>query len=133
MKISRTAKILFLISVFALPDLGGGAEVWHVVPQFECGTYLVRGVLNKNARGDLVLSMRKGSASPFELILLGGDFSDKLDHLGSLVVLEVSVPQPIKSTQRPFVMVRSVSKSENSVRDFRLLKKTPCGDAKEDG
>src|SRR4051812_38063129 len=74
-----------------------------IKPHFDCGMYQVSGRLRHSGRQDFVLTVRAGTSSPYELILLGGNISDKLEHVDTRVSAEIYVPHPIHDNLKPFV------------------------------
>jgi hypothetical protein len=98
---------------------------------FECGVYSVRGWLQQNERGAFLLVIGKGTSSPFELELLGGDFDSKLRNLGSEIEAEIYVPNPIKNPNRPFVFLQRVFSSVKRPLNnpIQLVSKSKCKDA----
>ena len=125
MKIFLNVKTVLLIS-FLVPQLGFGKM--EIIPQLDCGNYLVKGRFQWTEAGDFILRIRDKTTSPFELIVLGGNAEQKLEHSGSLLQAEVRVERKITSNNRPFVKLvqfsPAISLKDNE--DYRLLKKSSC-------
>lgn len=94
-----------------------------------CGHYLGKGVIGKNAQGQALLILQKGSSSPLELILLGGDFQQRQELSGLETVVDFYVPRKIASQNEPFVFVKSFTKTDQKFPPEGLIKvrKDACG------
>ncbi|MEK6704898.1 MAG: hypothetical protein AABZ06_03845 [Bdellovibrionota bacterium] len=104
----KNVKNLLLISIaLFLSNSAFGKE--GVFPSFACGQYRVIGQLTINSTSHFVLTLNEGSYSPFEIILLGGSFSEKMARRNTKVEVEFYVPKEITGRNRPFVYLRKLS------------------------
>ena len=126
MRIFASARSLLLISFMLAASANGGIQ-----PNFECGIYRISGEVGMNNNKNYVLTVRKGSSSPYELILVGGNTREKRSRVGARVTAEIYVPQPIKSNNRPFVFLREFQKFGPDDVEAVLMRKADCGDKSE--
>ena len=119
-------KLLILTSLW-LFLFEANAEQVQFVPQFDCGEYLVQGKLILNKENTFVLSVKNGTSSPFELILLGGDFDSKLTAAGKFVGVQVYVPQRITSQKLPYTYLISIRSFKTSNPWVTKIKTSKCG------
>lgn len=97
-------------------------------PHFGCGTYLVRGHLGMGDSVHSVLTLQYQSSSPFELILLGGDQAEKLDHVGKDITVRIYVPQPIDGNDSPFVFLQEIVEDPDDNKVVPAKKRGPIGE-----
>jgi hypothetical protein len=131
MRTSKVAKTLLWISslLVVLPVFAAGPD-WEVTPHLDCGFYRASGVLQQNSQGDLVLSGRKNTMAPYELVLLGGNLASLLERLNTQVTIRFYVPKPIRSSSDPSVFLQEIESGldpHSSVGPV-LVKKSQCGD-----
>ena len=110
-----------------------GLPVWAVPPlPLECGHYLGRGFLDRNAQGHTLLVLQKGSASPVELILLGGDLKGRMERIGTEAVLDFYIPRKIASNHELFVFVKEFVETKQKFPPSGVVqkRKDKCGQRK---
>ncbi len=123
MKASKIAKLLHYVSpLFVAADVWGFSNL----PDLKCGTYKLHGRLGMNNQSQFVLTMQNHTSSPYELIVLGGDPSQKMNFLNSDVSIEAYVYRPLNSNNAPFVLFQKWSPSI-SQEPVTLLKSEHCG------
>lgn len=122
---SNIVKTLLSISFFVCSIIC--AAEWSVLPNYDCGTYKVSGYFSKNAGQNFIITVRQGSSSPYELIVLGGEIPEKLDRANTEVNLLVYVPAPIKSNNKPLVFFQKFLDNNHKVNEFELVAKEKCG------
>jgi len=120
-------KTVLLTSLFLALARPSEAVPSDLPPQMECGTYLARGHVGLADRIQYILTLQYGSYSPYELILLGGKLTDKMNHLGQEITVRVYVPQPIHGNNRPFVFLQDVLENKILESDIELEHPDPCG------
>ena len=122
-----TVKTLLLISFLHSGIIFCSADKILPDPEFKCGLHNFYGKFAKTGAGSFIITLRHGSSSPLEFILLGGNLSKKLDSLNSYVRIQVYVPQPVKDNSRPFVFIQKFLPARKNVKDFVFIKAEPCG------
>lgn len=129
MKISNGVKMALLISIFLLAPLK--AFSYSILPDFDCGSYLVRGTLGLNNRGSFTIKIQANTSSPYELILLGGDFDQLRSLIGLPVTAEIYVFKPVKSNNDPVVVFQKWGADLLSAEDpvFKV-REGRCGGAR---
>ena len=125
---SKNVKRLFLISL-VVGASASAAIRQMTLPKLECGIYRASGKVLRNSAGQYLLTMNPDTDSPAEFLLLGGDFDERFDRVGSRTTTEFYVPQPILTNEAPFVFVQSFGAAPEAKDDgVELLKKHRCGD-----
>lgn len=104
---------------------------FEIEPKLDCGDYQVTGKLLQAKKGKFYLNIRDKSASPFELILIGGTTKEKLLRHGTIVTAEVHVPKKIEHNQSPYVYLKKflphkVVEYVRANQDPILLNKKTC-------
>lgn len=130
MKLFPAVKLLVLISLYS--SIAGAYP--PDFPVLDCGLYEVSGRLRKNPNGDFSLVMNAASASPYEFLLLGGNFDEKFEHLDTRVQLNLYVPIKIASTEQPYVFIQAMkasSLSSESADSVQALGSKSCGSEAE--
>ena len=100
---------------------------WSPRPQFDCGTYILHGVLKTNDQGYYTLVMRDKSPSVFDVILLGGELEKKIDLNGTFVAAEVYFPTPNKSNLAPMAYLQNFLKGDPKKVNPIFVRKQACG------
>lgn len=126
MNLLGNVKVLVLISFFGIGSLEAsyGAVIF---PTLECGLYDLHGTLVVNSRGHFILKIHENSYSPFEFIILGGSYSDKLRRRNTKVNAEVYVPKVIAGNNAPIVYLQALTPDiERTGAQISLSKKMDC-------
>jgi hypothetical protein len=71
------------------------------------------------------LVMQKGSFSPYEILLLGGNFDEKIAMNDTDRVVRLEIRKKIESNLRPLAYYIDVEKNEN-IKFYKLMKKSKC-------
>ena len=116
MRFANVRQILYVS--FFLSATPGGASVLPLT----CGHYLGNGQIELNSQGQVLLALQKGSSSPLELILLGGDLDQRREYLGTEATVDFYVPRKIVGNHEPFVFLKSFTKTERKFPPDGLLK-----------
>jgi hypothetical protein len=103
-----------------------GQEPFSIAPHFECGEYLVHGLLLLNGRHQFVLQIRDKSSSPYELLLGGGEVQSLLENQGTHVELKILVTKPIHDNKRALVVLESLTGTATFDGEKRKLRAAPC-------
>lgn len=124
----KNVKLALLISL----GFSQAAFAFSPVPKFTCGTYHVQGILNLNSRGSFVLTVQANTASPYELILLGGIAENKMNFVGQPVAVEIYAFHELKSNNDPSVFFRGwVTMPKNPNEPVMKIADEPCGKAEK--
>lgn len=124
MKRCYVVKIVSLISVAWTLASPGASELY---PRYECGNYRARGAFILNRQHQFIFSLRNGTTSPMEFIVLGGEPKEKLSHIGASVEIEFFVPEPIENTGRPIVYFKEFSSKGDVEKDsIKPLARLDC-------
>jgi hypothetical protein len=125
MRTLRVAKAVILISLISLGCLAHAA--FEIIPKLDCGEYLIQGKLTQNQNGDFLVRIRESSSSPFEFLVLGGDFDQKLEHLDSVVTIRAKVFKKIESNNQPFVELLGYgTKLSDKSTPYKLVSRSKC-------
>ena|ERR1035441_8784188 len=121
-----------LFSIIAICTFGASVSrsqtTWPVILELACGTYQTKGNLDVNSAGQFILTIRKDTTSPIELILLGGSASHKLRNIRREVALEFYVPKALNGNNRPFVFLQSFLRRDSiQINELRFIKRENCG------
>ena len=126
----KVSMFLILVGV-ATPVVADKSIPLHVPLSLDCGIYQISGVLKENTRGDTLLSLRHGTTSTIQFIVVSEKTDEIKRRLGLPTKIEVYVPQKIVSNNSPFVIVRKFQTSSFGLKDEIIFKrKSKCGDKK---
>lgn len=129
---NRLANVKTLLSISAIflgllhARLSGAAAF-----EIGCGIHDIHGLLTKNSNGMFVLRVQERSYSPFEFLILGGSFSEKLKYRDTKIFAKVYVPKTISNNNTPFAYLQKIFPGQVSKDDKWLAssQKTECGRA----
>ncbi len=107
MKTSRDVRIKFLILITSFIASEVHAEDFAIRPELECGIYEAYGTIYLNNQNEFIMAIQKNTSSPYELILLGGDFKRKLISIGLETAVSVYVYKKLKSNNPPYVLFQN--------------------------
>lgn len=121
LKIVKNLLLIISLSVISVPTFAKG----NVRPIFNCGIHKIIGQLSLNQSGQFILTANKGSYSPFEIILLGGSFSEKMSRRDTKVEADVYVPKKIDSNNAPFVYLQKIA-SVSDIKNTKEVESMKC-------
>ena len=127
MRILRVANLVLFVEII-LVTLSGKASAFSISPDLKCGTYRVQGYLGMNNQSQTILTIQHSTASPYELILLGGDISEKMRYLNTTVAAEIYAYRAVHGNNRPMVLFQKwVAPVAKTTKPVLLVKNEPCG------
>lgn len=121
-------------------------EASQPAPLLGCGKYLASGRLRADSRTNFILNLHPDSLEPYELLIANPSYAnpeipDLEEAVNTLVQVEFIVPQPIRHSPLPFVILTKLTHSRqnapaNGTKHFYredhfheplLIQPLPCG------
>lgn len=122
----KNVKLLLLINFIIIISLPSLSEI--IQPPFDCGLYQISGFLKVNSQKHFILTVNNNTTSPFEFILLGGSFTERLSRNKTMVETTVYTPKEIINNNTPIVYLRNINSYQPGIsKTFQMLSKMACG------
>ncbi len=120
-KISFYIGLLTSFSYFS----NSSADQFLLAPNFDCGLYTFNGYFTLRNDNLFSLIIQKDTTSPYELLIIGGNFDEKMSMINTAQTIQLEIRKPIHSNTRPLTFYYGKKKDQN-VSYFKLLKPLKC-------
>jgi hypothetical protein len=125
MKVCRLANLLLLTSFLSWSFCTSAAE--PLLPSLECGDYEMSGYLSRNPAQQLTLRLRPGTSSSVEFVVVKAPFDATLERVGTLVTVQVYVPQRVHDYGRAAIVIEKfLPKKKTAHEELRKLASRAC-------